>query len=129
MRKILILTFALLTLTACQESMEERAARDAKETTVKKCPIPLDAEGRVVLESIDFDIPTRTWCQNFLLLVDSGAVIEDNQIRGLLIDELRNTPSYKPYMESRFNFKYVYCNMRSPGDTVINLTLTPRDYE
>jgi hypothetical protein len=44
------------------------------------------------------------------------------------VSELKNTPSYKPYMDNGFNFQYVYCRMSNPKDTLINITLTTKDY-
>ena len=55
MKKILLLLTALLTLTACQESMEDRAARDAADATAKRCPMRLNDDGTLVLERITFD--------------------------------------------------------------------------
>lgn len=41
MRKIMWLVMAAVLTTACQESLEERCEREAKEYTEKHCPIPL----------------------------------------------------------------------------------------
>ena len=42
MKKILFSTLVLLTFTACHhETIEERAAREAKEYTQKMCPTPV----------------------------------------------------------------------------------------
>jgi hypothetical protein len=129
MKKILIPVFALTLLAACQEKIEERAARDAKETTERKCPMPLGNEGNIILERIDFDIPTRTWKESLLLdYPEEGAELDNKELKDVLVSELKNTPSYKPYMDNGFNFQYVYCRMSNPKDTLINITLTTKDY-
>lgn len=128
MKKILLFFTALLTLCSCQESMEDRAARDAKETTEKRCPIRLNDEGTLILERINFDKSTHTWQQDYLLDVDPES-LQEADLRDLLLMELKNTPSYKPYMDASFNFQYVYCMMSSPKDTLFNIMLTPKDYQ
>ena len=128
MKKILVLLTALLTLSACQESMEERAERDAREATVKRCPMRLNDEGTLILERINFDKSTRTWKQDFLLDA-APETLEQLDMRDILLQDLKNQPSYKPYMESQFIFQYIYCDMKNPKDTLINIKLTPKDYQ
>ena len=128
MRKKMLPLLLLACLTACQEKMADRAERDARETTEKRCPMRLNAEGTVILERINFDKSTLVWCQDYLFDVDSTYNVTDAEVRELLLQELKNTPSYLPYMKNGFNFRYVYCRMSNPKDTVIDLTLTPKDY-
>ena len=129
MKKKLILIFALALFTACQEKMEERAARDAQKITEKNCPMPLGDDGNVILERVEFDIPTLTWKEYLLLdFPEEGRKLDNTEIKDGLVTELKNTPSYKPYVENGFNFQYVYCRMSNPKDTLINITLTTKDY-
>lgn len=116
----------LLTIAACQEKLEDRAARDARETTAKRCPVRMSED--IVLERIDFDKATLTWKQSHLIDIDTTVVLIEPDVRRVLLQELKNTPSYKPYIDAGFNFRYVYCRMSSPRDTVIDLTLTQADY-
>ena len=129
MKKFILILLATLTLGACQQNMAERAERDAREATAKRCPMRLTDDGSVILERIVFDKATLTWQQDYLLDVDTAAVININEIRDMLLKELRNMPSYKPYMEHEFLFRYIYCRMKSPNDTVIDITLAPKDYK
>lgn len=128
MKRLFFFMLSALTFAACQESIEERAARDAREVTEKKCPMPIGNEGNVVLERIDFDIPSRTWKQDFLLSVPEGENIDNPSVKQLLVNELKNMPSYKAYRDNGFNFRYVYCRMSNPKDTLIDLTLGTDDY-
>ena len=128
MKKLLLLLTTVLTLGACQESMEDRAARDAEEATAKRCPMRLNDEGTLILERITFDKSTHTWKQDFLLDA-TPETLEQIDMRDILLKDLKNQPSYKPYMESKFIFHYVYCDMKNPKDTLINIKLTPKDYE
>lgn len=117
----------MLTLAACQESMEDRAARDAEETTAKLCPMRLNDDGTLILERITFDKGTRIWKQDYLLEA-APEVLEQFDMRDALLKELRNMPSYKPYMENNFIFQYVFCDMTNPKDTLMDIKLTPKDY-
>ena len=128
-KRMLIGLMAAAALVSCQESMEERAARDAHEITTKKCPMPIGNEGTVILERVEFDIPTQTWKEDLLLdFVGDKSQIDLSEIKSVLISELKNTPSYKPYRDHGFKFHYVYCRMSAPKDTLINITLSKADY-
>ena len=129
MKKILLILLAALALGACQQNMAERAERDARETTAKRCPMRMTDDGSVILERIVFDKATLTWQQDYLLDVDTSIVINADDIRDMLLKELRNMPSYKPYMDHRFLFRYIYCRMTNPSDTVVDITLRPEDYQ
>ena len=128
MKKILFALTARLLLGACQEKMEDRAERDARETTAKRCPMRLTDDGSIILERITFDKLSHTWKQDYLIAVDSTAAVSITEMRKLLLQELKNAPSYKPYMDNRFNFRYVYCRMENPKDTVCDITLKEKDY-
>ena len=128
MKKILIFLFTALAMFSCQEKMEDRAERDARETTEKRCPMRLLEDGSLIMERIRFDKATLTWRQEYLFDLKDEGDINYRVISDALLQELKNTPSYKPYMDHGFNFQYVYCRMSNPKDTIINITLTPDDY-
>jgi hypothetical protein len=127
-KKILFFLLCSMLLAACQEKMEERAERDARERTEKRCPMRLLDDGSLILERIRFDKATLTWRQEYLFDLKEEGGLNLQVISDALLQELRNTPSYKPYMDHGFNFQYVYCRMSDPRDTIINITLTPSDY-
>lgn len=127
MKKILLFLTVLALFSCRQESIEERAERDARETTAKRCPIRMSDDGTLIMERITFDKSTRTWCQDFLQDIDPEVLKEANY-RDLLLQELKNIPSYKPYMDNGFTFRYVFCNMKNPKDTLVDVRLTPEDY-
>ena len=128
MKKILLLMFCALSVWGCQENMADRAERDARETTAKRCPMRLLDDGSLILERIRFDKPTLTWRQEYLFDLQVEGELDIRTIRDALLQELKNTPSYKPYMDNGFKFQYVYCRMTNPKDTIINVVLTPSDY-
>ena len=55
---VVTLMAGAMLLTACQESLEDRCAREAKEFTEKNCPRAVDKE--IVLDSMTFENATHT---------------------------------------------------------------------
>ena len=96
MKKILLFTTALLLLTACQESLEEKAAREAREVTESKCPMPIG--DNMYLDSIVFDIPTLTQTQYFRFTGNSDNdstvenIVSNNDLKGTLVKDRPTKP-------------------------------------
>jgi len=133
MKKILLFTTALLLLTACQESLEEKAAREAREVTESKCPMPIG--DNMYLDSIVFDIPTLTQTQYFRFTGNSDNdstvenIVSNNDLKGTLVKELKNTPSYKALMNKGISFRYIYGSTAKPEKTYIDITVKKEDYQ
>lgn len=128
MKKIFVFLLAPFVLLSCQESLEERAAREARQMTETKCPMPIG--DNMLLDSIVFDIPTLTQSQYFRVYgdLDSDSLFESVDSRSLLLSELQNTPSYRALMERGVDFRYVYRSSKAPDTVLLDLTLTPDDY-
>jgi hypothetical protein len=133
MKNILLFATALLLLTSCQESLEERAAREAREVTESKCPMPIG--DNMYLDSIVFDIPTLTQTQYFRFTGNSDNdstvenIVSNNDLKGTLVKELKNTPSYKALMNKGISFRYIYGSTAEPEKTYIDITVTKEDYQ
>ena len=132
MKKFFLLATALLLLTSCQESLEERAAREAREVTESKCPMPLG--DTMYLDSIVFDIPTLTQTQYFRFtgIKDNDstvATMKEANLKDVLVTELKNTPSYKTLMKRGVNFRYIYRSTLDPQKTYIDITIRQEDYQ
>ena len=130
MKKIFILTLAGILLVSCQESLEERAAREAREMTENKCPMPIG--DNMMLDSIVFDIPTLTQSQYFRFTGDNdndSVVCVLQNAKQALVAELKNSPSYKPLMEKGVNFHYIYRSNKNPEKIYLEMTLTKEDYQ
>lgn len=133
MKNILLFATALLLLTACQESLEEKAAREAREVTESKCPMPIG--DNMYLDSIVFDIPTLTQTQYFRFTGNSDNdstvenIVSNNDLKGTLVKELKNTPSYKALMNKGISFRYIYGSTAEPEKTYIDITVTKEDYQ
>ena len=133
MKKILLFTTVFLLLTACQESLEEKAAREAREVTESKCPMPIG--DNMYLDSIVFDIPTLTQTQYFRFTGNSDNdstvenIVSNNDLKGTLVKELKNTPSYKTLMNKGISFRYIYGSTAEPEKTYIDITVKKEDYQ
>ena len=133
MKNILLFATALVLLTSCQESLEERAAREAREVTESKCPMPIG--DNMYLDSIVFDIPTLTQTQYFRFTGNSDNdstvenIVSNNDLKGTLVKELKNTPSYKALMNKGISFRYIYGSTAEPEKTYIDITVKKEDYQ
>ena len=121
----------VMLFTACQETLEERAAREAREVTESKCPMPVGSN--MYLDSIVFSIPTLTQTQYFRFIgdTDNDSVViafQQTDIKGTLVKELKNTPNYKSLMERGVNFRYIYRSTKDSKKVYLDITISKEDY-
>ncbi|MBR5687540.1 MAG: hypothetical protein IKX36_06235 [Prevotella sp.] len=120
MKNILWVIALCLTLTACFESMEDRAVREAKEYTERNCPTPPD--NNTILDSLTFDKATKTFCHHQRLIgaADVGAYVFESkraQMHEGLRSEVRASLHYKIYVEEGYHFAFL-CRSGSTGEVV-----------
>ena len=117
-----------LTFAACQESLDERAAREAKMYTKKNCPAKISET--VVMDSMTFEADTRTLHYYYTLTgnADSTGVTNKEEARNSLLAALKNTPSVAIYKEAGYRFAYTYHSEKSPEKVLYETTITDRDY-
>lgn len=130
MKKTFLLLAAAVMFTACQESLEERAAREAREVTENKCPMPVG--DNMMLDSIVFDIPTLTQSQYFRFIGDNdndSVVYALQDAKRILVAELKSTPTYRSLMNKGVSFRYIYRSNKNPEKTYLDITLTKEDYQ
>ena len=128
MKKTLIMMLAALVLTGCQESLEDRCEREAKDYTAKKCPALL-TEG-VTIDSLVFYKSTHTLTYYYTLsgVLDNAEALESHDFRSILLRELRNSPDLNLYKEAGYNFGYVYYSQKQRGTQLLNTTFRSKDY-
>ncbi len=130
MKKSIILFAGLCLLASCHESMDERAAREAKEYTEKFCPSPIQSNTRT--DSLTFDEDTRTLGYWYTLCgnADNAEGIEKNKdkLRSTLLDGLRSSTDMKAYKDAEFNFRYVYHSEKNPQQILFDVTFSKKDY-
>ena len=128
MKKILLFA-TLLLLTACQETLEDRCARECKEYTQKKCPV-LVTRG-VTLDSITFDKSrvVKTYYYTVSGILDDAEALRENNASSLLLKELKNTAALKLYKDAGYSFRYVYHSSKEKGTRVLDTTFRKKDYQ
>lgn len=128
MKRLIFIFIAAATLAACQESLEDRCAREAKSYTEKKCPAPVGEN--TVIDSIAFDRQTHTMCYYYSLsgAADDPAVIAKSDPYKVLLREVRNATSTKAYKDAGYNFQYTYKSAKEPEQVLFEATFTPKDY-
>ena len=128
MRKWLFIIVSALFLTACQETLEQRCAREAKEYSEKHCPAPI-AKG-VMIDSMNFDVATHTLIYSYSLsgVVDDTAVINRNNPKDEMLQQLKNATAMKPYKDAGYNFRYIYYSTKDKGVKLFEATFQEKDY-
>lgn len=128
MKKILLFAFVIM-LFSCHENLEERAAREVKEYTEKKCPVAIDQY--TIIDSITFDKSTKTVHSYYSLRgdADSTGILNDDNVRPALIDELKRNTNNRMYKEAGFRFAYTYTSASRKGLVLYETLLTTKDYQ
>jgi len=127
-KKLFFAFAAVLLLSACQESLEQRCAREAMEYSKKNCPAPI-AKG-VTIDSMSFDVATHTLIYSYTLdgVIDDTATIRKNNPREQMLQQLKNATAMKPYRDAGYNFRYTYYSTKHKGQKLFEATFQERDY-
>lgn len=124
MKKIIYSMMAIAFLASCTESLEDRAAREAKEYTEKVCPTPYVNDGRT--DSAAFDKTTRTYTYYMSLRgkADNALLISKNHKKLYKVqkESLDNNPGLKKYKEAHFTFRFVYHSASNPKKVLLDDT-------
>lgn len=128
MKKIIYLAIFMCTLTACQESYEDRCEREAKEFTEKKCPATINQT--TVIDSMTFNKETLTLTYSYTLsgAADNEMAILQTNPRELLLKEVKNSMSLKGAREHGYNIRYVYYSDANKGRILFETTFAAKDY-
>ena len=128
MKKLCMIASFALFLTACQESLEDRCAREAKEYTRKHCPSKI--EKNINIDSLTFERETHTLHYYYTLTgnADREGVMEEINGLDILKENLKNSTAMKVYKENHYNFTYTYHSEKDPKKVLLEVTLTDKDY-
>ena len=128
MKKFWVLSVFLLLLTACQESLEDRCARETKEYTRKNCPAKMDNNS--ILDSLTFERETHTLHYYYRLtgFADNDSIVEKLDAGNILKNELRNTTTLKLYKDNHYRFAYTYRSEKDPKKVLLDFVFTDKDY-
>ena len=125
---VVTLMAGAMLLTNCQESLEDRCAREAKEFTEKNCPRAVDKE--IVLDSMTFEKATHTISYLYTLngTLDDPQRIDSTHFRELLLMEVKNSTNLKLYKDEGYAFRYAYYSQKNNGTKLFEATFRESDY-
>ena len=128
MKNLITFALAVIVFTACQESLEEKAAQEAKMYTQKNCPAMIGENLR--MDSLTFELPTRTLHYYYTLsgIADSVGLFDEETARGSLLNELKNTTSMMVYKEAGYRFAYTYHSQKNPKTILFDMVFSEKDY-
>ena len=120
---------AALCLASCQESLEQRAAREAKQYTAKSCPVKVD--DFTVMDSMTFvpaakadGVPTFCYWYTVEGEADRDYTPEElGQLTALLKKRVDNSTHLANYREAGYTFKYIYRSSSTPGKTLFETSV------
>ena len=129
MKNLITFALAVIVFTACQESLEDKATREAEMYTKKNCPSQMTENIR--LDSMTFERVSHTLHYYYTLtgVADSAGVIAHEEVKSALLHELRNTTGLKAYKDAGYQFSYTYRSEKEPSTVLYNVVLGPKDYE
>ena len=129
MKRIAIVMMAALLLTACQETLEERCEREAREYTEKKCPALITEN--VTIDSMTFNKSSHTMTYYYTLdgVLDNAEALKEHDLKGMLLKELKNSTETLLYKEAGYNFRYVYFSTQKKGTKLFEATFHEKDYQ
>ena len=130
-KKISFLVFIAILMSSCHESLEDRAAREAKEYTEKNCPTPVVNYTRT--DSVVFDKNTKTYHYYCSVSdkMDDARIINLNQqkIADLLGNRIKEETGTRKYKEAGFKFAYTLRSTKNPKQILFEKIYTPKDYK
>ena len=127
MKKLLIIaTMAALVCTSCQESLEDKCAKEAAEFTSKKCPSRIDENTQI--DSMTFDKSTHTLAYWYHLTgnADNPEIFKRVNLRKSLIEQIKNSTSMQDYKDAGYTFRYVYRSQKE-NQVYFDATVTKKD--
>lgn len=129
MKKMILLALSATFLTACQDSLEERATKEAKLYTQKNCPAIIAKNLR--MDSLTFEVASHTlrYYYTFLNEYDTVGVMNNDMAREALLSELKNSTSMIAYKEAGYRFTYTYHSEKNPNVVLFETTYTEKDYK
>ena len=129
MKKMFVMALMALTFYACQESLEQKAMKEAKLYTQKNCPAQLDKN--LTMDSLTFEAGTHTLHYYYTLSgnADSVGLLNKDNARNALLTELKNTTTMMAYKEAGFSFAYTYHSKKDPKTILFETVFNEKDYK
>ena len=131
MKKFLFAAMAAFLLFSCQESLEDRAAREAQEFNRKFCPQRIDDNSR--LDSFTFDKASHTFTRHFTItsadsLSAERAKEKQFELRKALVEEVKSDMNMRVFKENGYSFRFVAHSGLDTSIVLYDSTITKEDY-
>jgi hypothetical protein len=128
MKKTFLFMLTAIVFGACQESMEDRCEREAKEFTRKNFPTMMTEDIR--MDSMTFERSTHTIHYYYALTGSSDRAdsYDKEDVKVKLRDGLKNITTLQTYKDEGYNFEYTYRSEKDPKVVYFNVLLTKKDY-
>lgn len=129
MRRFVFIAMTALALASCQESLEDRCAREAKEFTQKKCPAYIS--DNTTVDSMTFDRSTHTIHYHYTISGkgDDPVLLKNLNPRKILVNEIRNSTTNQTFKEAGYNFAYTYYSASRKGMKLFDVIIKEKDYK
>ena len=111
-------------LVSRTESLEDKAAREAKEYTRKYCPTPYVNDARTDSAAFDKTKKMYTYYISLRNKADNKKAIDANKekLHKIQKEALDNNPGLKKYKEEHFTFRFVYHSAKNPKEVLLDDT-------
>lgn len=131
-KQTIIFIVCMILISSCQqESIEKRAAREAKEFTEKNCPTP--PQNNSILDSIIFDETSRTLTRYFTMVGSAdnadAYIGRNSEFHQVLVDDVKNNTNIYAYKEAGFTFAFVYRSQKEKDRILYQDRITANDYQ
>lgn len=125
---ICIAAMAVFLGTSCQESLEDKCAKEAAEFTSKKCPSKIDENTQI--DSMTFDKSTHTLAYWYQLTgkADNPEIFKRVNLRKSLIEQIKNSTSMQAYKDAGYSFRYIYRSQKE-NKVYFDTTIARKDYK
>ena len=119
---------AALMCISCQESLEDKCAKEAAEFTSKKCPSKIVENTEI--DSMTFDKSTHTLAYWYKLTgkADNPIIFERVNLRKSLVEQIKNSTSLQAYKDVGYKFRYVYRSQKE-NKIYFDATIARKDYK
>ena len=125
---VYIAAIAAFLFSSCQESLEDKCAKEAADFTSKKCPSKIDENTEI--DSMTFDKSTHTLAYWYTLIdkADNPQLFKNVNLRKSLVEQIKNSTSMQAYKDAGYSFRYIY-RSKKENKIYFDATITKKDYK
>lgn len=129
MRKsLLISALAAVMMVSCQQSLDDKCAKECADFTRKKCPSRIDENTQI--DSMTFDKSTHTLAYWYKLMgvADTPELFKRTDLRKALVGQIKNSTTLQAYKDAAYSFRYVYVSEKEKK-VLFDTTISKKDYK